>query len=231
MSLIADSAGIFLADDIAQGVRFQCWPESISDAKAVNWASMDIVGRSEPILSYHSSTSRKLSLTLIFVASIDEKDEVGTRKVQERVNFVKSLQYPRKSKGTGFSSTPPVALLIVGDLIYTKCVVESVDVEWSGVWEFDYVTTVSYDLAPADKNSALPKFEVTQDSRPIVSLPYTAKVSMSLLCLNYAPLTHEYVKVNGDRINAGSRENLGFENPDAYEQGWDKASFDELSGF
>ena len=213
MSIISDSGGIFLANDITSGVRFQCWPETISDAKAVNWASMDIVGRSEPILSYHSSTNRKLGLTLIFVASIDEKDEVGTQKVQERVNFIKSLQYPVRSKGTGFSSTPPVALLIVGDLIYTKCVVESVDVEWSGVWEFDYVTQLRRDFSNSAGVPGLALrgnglLTITEDTRPIASLPIMAKVSISLLCINDTPLTHEYVRSKGDRINSDSRIDL-----------------------
>lgn len=213
MSIISDSGGIFLASDITSGVRFQCWPETISDAKSVNWASMDVVGRSEPILSFHSSTNRKLGLTLIFVASVDEKDEIGVAKVQQRVNFVRSLMYPVRGKGTGFSSAPPVALLIVGDLIYTRCVVESVEIEWSGVWEFDYVTQLRRDFSSAAGAPGLAlrgagRLSITEDTRPIASLPILAKVSMTVLCINDNPLTHDYVRLNGDRINSDSREDL-----------------------
>jgi len=207
MTFISDSAGIFLASDVTKGIRFQMWPDSIDDAKSVNWNNIDVIGRSEPLVVYHSSGPRELAFTLFFSASVDEKDEIGTAKVQEKVNFIKSLSYPVRAKETGFSTSPPLILLIVGDLIYTRCILKSYNVAWAGAWEFDYISQLRTNFSGfagrpglALRGSAAFN-SLTEDTRPLVSLPQIAKVSIVLQCINSVPLTMEDVVANGDKIN------------------------------
>lgn len=216
MSLISESAGLFLASDPTKGVRFQMWPDNIQDSKVVNWSNIEVIGRSEPILAFHSSGSRELAFMLLFAASVDEADDIGVAKVQERVNFLKSCSYPTKSKETGFSTMPPVLTLIVGDLIYTRCVIKSIDISWAGTWEFDFVTQLRTDFSGASGRSGLAlrgsnALSITEDTRPLISLPHIARVNLGLVCLNEIPLTHDYVLSNGDRISKGrddSRDDL-----------------------
>jgi hypothetical protein len=198
MSLISDSAGIFLASDPTQGVRFQLWPEDITDIKSVNWAPIEVIGRSEPIMTYHSSSSQQFSFTLMFASSIDQADQETPEKVRDRVNFLKSLAYPIKTRA-GFTTFPPVVLLIVGDLINSRCVVTSVEANWRGPWSLSEV--VDLDVFGAVGGSGLAVAASLESIKSVVSLPIVATVKISMITVHQTPLTHETVRLRGDRLD------------------------------
>jgi hypothetical protein len=51
--------------------RFQYWPDTISDTKAVNWAPREIPGGSLPIYQWINSGERIISFTAIFTCDMD----------------------------------------------------------------------------------------------------------------------------------------------------------------
>lgn len=202
MSVISDSGGIFLASDLTVGVRFQMWPDSIDDSKSVNWAGIDVVGRSEPIMTYHSSTSQRFALTLVFHASVDASDEGTPGEVKRKVDFLKSLTYPVRSKA-GYSTYPPVVQFIVGDLINSRCVVNTVNAVWEGPWEI----VTSFDEPAVKFNGRSSGLAVreklfgnfdTYEIETEATLPLMARVKLELTVVNLVPLDHATVMSRGD---------------------------------
>lgn len=195
MSLISESAGIFLASDLTKGVRFQLWPDAIEDTKSVNWANIEIVGRSEPILSYHSSNSQRFAFTLMFVASVDASDQETPEKVKRKVDFLKALTYPVRSK-SGYSTYPPTVMLVVGDLINSRCVVNSVSAIWEGPWsieteqDFESIANVPGLAGRSRLSSGIAK--------TLASLPIIAKVKIELTAVQLTPLDYGTVASVGD---------------------------------
>lgn len=51
--------------------RFQYFPESISDTKAINWSTKEIPGGSLPLYQYVNSGERILSFTAVFTTDVD----------------------------------------------------------------------------------------------------------------------------------------------------------------
>lgn len=183
-----ESAGVFLASDPLVGVRFQVWPSSIRDSKATNWSNIDIAGRSEPIKTYRSSTARKITLDLIFVASVDEKDEGTPKDVQKKVEFCQSLIYPVTTT-TGFSVSPPVLYLIVGDMIRSRCVATNVDVNTEGPWSYDQKVKSSLFIGPGSNN-----LQIDEGSTPYPSLPIYSTISMSFEEVNVVAHDSTFVR-------------------------------------
>lgn len=52
-------------------IRFQYWPDTISDTKAVNWAPREIPGGSLPVYQWVNSGERVISFTAIFTCDMD----------------------------------------------------------------------------------------------------------------------------------------------------------------
>jgi len=190
-----EKAGIFLAParsviDInlveLTGVRWQVWPDEISDEKSVEWGNIPIIGRAEPIKTYFASRQRVFAFTLFFVASADSNDGGTAEDVRKKVNFLRSLTYPRRTPG-GLVLTPPVAQLIVGDLISSRCVASTVRASYTGPW--DTFQRVRSSLGPFD--------QVYDESvgRPYFNLPIMAKVDMVLEEVN--EIQHEWSEIAG----------------------------------
>jgi len=60
--------------------RFQYYPESINDAKQVNWSPKEVMGASLPLYEWISSGERTISLTAVFTTDTDhlmESAELG----------------------------------------------------------------------------------------------------------------------------------------------------------
>jgi len=56
-------------------LRFQYFPESISDSKEVNWAPKEIPGGSLPLYQWISSGGRTISFVAVFTADVDFSEE------------------------------------------------------------------------------------------------------------------------------------------------------------
>ncbi len=165
-----DSGGIYLASDPTVGVRFQLWPATIEDSKSVNWSGIEVIGRSEPIQTYHSSNAQQFAFELMFVASLDGSDNGTPIKAKKKIDFLKSLTYPVKAP-QGYVTFPPVVYLVVGNLINTRCIVQSVKSDWSGPWNIE---------------------------EDIVDIPLVANAKIVLSTAHLTPLDQEYVAKFGD---------------------------------
>lgn len=175
-----EKAGIFLAPARSvidtdptglTGVRWQVWPDEITDEKSVEWGNIPIIGRSEPIKTYFASRQRVFAFSLFFVASADQSDGGTSESVRKKVNFLRALVYPRRTPG-GLVLTPPPVLLIVGDLISSRCVASTVRASYSGPW--DTFQRVRSSLGPLESVYDEPV------GRPYFNLPIIAKVDIVL---------------------------------------------------
>lgn len=182
MSGFDGSAGIFLTSDPTVGIRFQVWPDNISDYKNVKWSSIEVIGRSEPIRTYTSSSPQTFRFKLMFVASIDAADGGVASDVKRKVDFLKSLVYPSKTS-SGYTVNPPTVWLIVGDLINSRCIASSVSAEWNGVWD-------------VESDDIIGPGAVSEDMR--VTLPLAAHVDISFEVVNVEPFDSERVRRSGD---------------------------------
>lgn len=124
---------IALVDDPSKKVTFDTWPE-IQDQKSANWAMIPVIGRSEPIPIYQNSNARGVSLNLRLAAGVQQGDD--EKKMNERLNFLKSLTYP--SKARSFSAHPPLVWVICGDHLNVKAFAQDVAVSYSNMpWGHD----------------------------------------------------------------------------------------------
>jgi hypothetical protein len=196
-----EQAGIFLADDPGRGVRWQVWPDEITDEKEVQWSDIPIIGRSEPIKTYFMSRQRTFGFTLAFVSSVDQDDSGDPAIVAEKVRFLRALTYPRRSPG-GLVLGPPVVYLIVGDLIRSRCVVRSVRATYSGAW----IQAARTRLAVASPSLIGPPAPVQEvDSRNNLSLPLMIPVQIQLDEVNQLPLDFQEVLDGEEFVQGGVR--------------------------
>lgn len=122
----------FLLDlESGQRLFFQNMPEELAESKAANWNDTEILGRSEPIKAYSSSTARAISLTLQFAASIDAGDKGTTGSLLDKLRFVRSLVYPVY---TEITLAPSKVLLSIGQWFKIVGVVRDYTVTYQRPW-------------------------------------------------------------------------------------------------
>jgi hypothetical protein len=62
----------------------------------------------------------------------------AVRYVQRNVHYLQSFVYPqRQAEPGGASFGPPVLNLVIGEALEMRCVMTTVDVQWSGPWHLD----------------------------------------------------------------------------------------------
>ena len=66
-----------VAGNVGNLLRFQYFPESISDSKGVNWSPKEIPGGSLPLYQWISSGERVISFTAVFTADVDFSEEAN----------------------------------------------------------------------------------------------------------------------------------------------------------
>lgn len=60
-----------IRDDVDTARRFQYFPESITDSKAINYATKDVPGGSLPLYQWVNSGARTITFTAIFTTDVD----------------------------------------------------------------------------------------------------------------------------------------------------------------
>lgn len=205
MTYFEKSGGIFLVDDPTIGVKFQLWPESVEDQKSVNWASLDVIGRGEPIPIYRGSSYQTLRFELGFVASIDQADNGKVEDVDRKINFLKSLAYP-KFVSKGVTTTPPLVWVIFGESIMSRCVLQGIRVIKEGPWN----------LATVKNNSGLVSERIINPIElldpdelvdPYVDHPLMARAELEFMVIQVSPLMSDQVRALGDRSNGSDKVN------------------------
>jgi len=117
---------------------FQFMPDTIQDSKAAMYGDIIVLGRSTPIKTYSHSGAETLAFSLKFFANPEQSDkEMTPKRINERVQFCKSLVYPVY---TGFIvKPPPICVVKVGDYInfYGVCKAVSTSVTQDYPWDVD----------------------------------------------------------------------------------------------
>lgn len=127
-----EDCAIVLEEDTNQRLFFQMMPEAISESRKANWVDIPIIGRSEPIRAYANSEARKFSLTLQFFVSVDQADEGQMIRLRNKIDFLRSLVLP--DEVNNIVIPPPVVFFIIGNQIYSRCIVNSVDIVHKDPW-------------------------------------------------------------------------------------------------
>ena len=119
------------SSNIAEGVLpLPTIPDSVQESLSLNTQDQAIIARSAPIVSYSNTNARTVSYT--FAVADDYMPTRGTGgtqyTIQEYVNALKSLEYPRYSSN---EVVPPQCILKIGN-IQLKGIVTSVSITWRG---------------------------------------------------------------------------------------------------
>lgn len=106
-------------------LEFQYNPDTITDSKGTDYATIKIPGMSHPRYQYVSGGARQINFRLgLFM-----------RDVQKKVSWLQSLQYPTHEK-TMLKNAPHRVLLVVGDLYPgVECIVKQVKVNYFGLFD------------------------------------------------------------------------------------------------
>ena len=107
---------------------FTNMPENLGATKSANVASTAILGRSEPIRTFGSSSARAWNLNLDFFCNEDAQ-----RDVVDKINFCESLAYPIFREG--ISQGLPTILFKFGNYLNVRTICTSVTPNIPGPWE------------------------------------------------------------------------------------------------
>ena len=94
-------------EDLADHLEFQYNPTQISDDRAVEYAALNVHGRSHPIYQFAYGGERTLSMTIEIHGS--------TLWVNKFIDFCRSFTYPTKRFGK-FRRAPDRLIFIMGDI-------------------------------------------------------------------------------------------------------------------
>ena len=72
-------------------LRFQYWPDTISDTKSVNWTPREIPGSSLPIYQWINSGERLISFTATFTCDMDLQGNAQDEVNEDRVERLKAI--------------------------------------------------------------------------------------------------------------------------------------------
>lgn len=114
--------------DLTHGGQFQFYLPEFTEQAGANWSNVDITGRSVDVVSYNSTSSRSIGITLELYAGegiYRVKDPVT--KLHQDANFLKSLEYPDYSDP--IATPPSVVQLILGEKLNMIGIVKDVTVE------------------------------------------------------------------------------------------------------
>lgn len=180
---------IILEADPVQRVHFQVFPDPITDTKAVQWADVSVVGRSEPVKIYAGSGPRQFAFLLTFFASVDADDDGTPEQVKKKVEFCQSLTYPQTTRA-GIVAFPPVCILVVGNLISARVVAKQMSVKYTGPWQQGNRRTTVVDAGGPGPRI---RQEVVDD-RKFVDLPLMAQVQVAMDEVNIVPDDSAFVR-------------------------------------
>ena len=119
--------GYLVDADTGERLEFQYNPNSISDEKSTDYATIKIPGMSHPRYQYVAGEPRRIAF----------KVELFKGPVKQKVDWLRSLQYPEHA-GTMLKNAPHRVLLIFGDLYPgVTCIVRQVKARFFGLFDRD----------------------------------------------------------------------------------------------
>lgn len=130
-------AYLLIEGDPSFQLSFQALPESLSEEKSAMYAGIPIPGRTEPYRVYMGGQPRRVTLPLVFTASLDEKDAGTFEYVKKNIAWCRSLCEPDvegDDPAVGLVQGPPILRLIYGDLYDMRCIATSYSCTMHGPW-------------------------------------------------------------------------------------------------
>lgn len=131
----ADSTGDAKKFGAADRITFTWMPEMFDESKTAEYAEVNIIGRSEPILGYSHSSARRFQIPLVFAATYSPVEEV-----LKPIWLIRSWLYPDYREASQ-PNVPPRVLLVVGKWLSQRCVVTRADIKYHGPWGRKPVST------------------------------------------------------------------------------------------
>ncbi len=117
--------GYLVDADTGDRLEFQYNPNNISDEKSTSYAAVKIPGMSHPRYQYVAGEPRRI----VF------KVELFKASVKQKVDWLRSLQYPEHA-GSMLKSAPHRVVLIFGDLYPgVTCIVRMVKARYFGLFD------------------------------------------------------------------------------------------------
>ena len=120
--------------DMTHGGEFKFYIPEFSEQAGANWNSIVIRGRSVEVLSYESTNSRKITVSLdlyagagLYEAATGESGEDVVSRLHQDAYFLKSLEYPDYS--LAIARPPSTVQLILGSAVNIIGVVSGVSIE------------------------------------------------------------------------------------------------------
>lgn len=125
-------------DDVENNfvINFQFAPQQISDSKQAVFSDTIITGRSTPVKSYSHSAPRMISFVMEFFANPDFSHTLSTKEIKERVDQLRSLQYP-DYKSKFVIQAPPRCLVRIGAQFAFLGICRNVSITYPGTSPWD----------------------------------------------------------------------------------------------
>lgn len=186
-------------------IYFKYTFDAFEENKAANYADINIIGRSEPLLGYSGSGPRTFTIPLIFAAA-----EVGTHweQVMKPVWLIRSWLYPDYATPR-VPNVPPALLLVMGSWLSQRVVARSATIRYHGPWgrgngppgvfdsiELDptYGSTQGFDMPPGFKKAA----SLWKDSMLPLWVEVTLVLQETMDNTNYTPYDTRFVRNGWD---------------------------------
>jgi hypothetical protein len=203
-------------------VVFQYMPPEFSESKSVEYANVNVLGRSEPVLGYSHSGPRVFNITLTLAAG-ETVDPVFD--VIRPLWLLRSWAYPDYSDGSA-PNVPPTLLFAVGAWIRSRVVVTRLDIRYQAPWARVHLGNLfkAYSAEVPIQTSFPPWPEVDFDApnlplggqatmpeigSPIVDAMIPYKVDVSLTLQEVSPTDAKFPPGTNDVRGGGDRYNVG----------------------
>jgi len=126
-------------------LEFVYMPAEFSESKAAEWANVNILGRSEPIVSYSHSGPRVFNLNLWFIV---HGERSYAQEILEPIRLIRSWVYPyystqERGQPNTRLSTPPTLLFVVGSWLRQRCIAQRYNITYRAPWGRDDVNLSS----------------------------------------------------------------------------------------
>lgn len=158
---------------LSDRIYFKYTFNQFEETKSANYAEVNIMGRSEPMLGYAGSGPRIFTLPLVFAAT---EQNFHFSQVIAPIWLIRSWLYPDYNT-TQQPKTPPPLLLVMGSWLSQRVVARSATIRYHGPWGRTHLTTNLYNdlMGVSDLTADQIKESLFRGSSQLEMLPAGAK--------------------------------------------------------
>lgn len=114
--------------EVPDRIHFVHTMDAFEESKTAEYANVNIIGRSEPVLGYSHSGPRVFNIPLHFVATKNPFEEI-----LKPIWLIRSWLYPDYTNMT-VPNVPPRVLLVMGAWLSQRCICTRVDITYQKPW-------------------------------------------------------------------------------------------------